>query len=230
MRYILLAATIFFVAVYLAAHRKPSWYRPVSLAPKDIPAVEASVANVLDAVGDSIVRRNPFEVVLHERQVNQWLAAAPALAQKWNRAWPAEIQSPALAFDDGSLRIGSHVRYRGWQAIAGVRLRPALSVDGENVTLTISQATIGAIPCPSPVWTSFADPRLENIVQARDREGAVDGARGRSFRLKIDSSQPGVRTLVVPNDFLWPNGQRRFRIGSISISGDGTMRLTVVPL
>lgn len=227
MRWAIVIGTLSFVTLFLSLHCKPSWYRPFDLSPEDLPLVEASVANVIDAVSDSMVLGQSFEVVLTNHQVNQWLAGLPQLFPRWNREWPREIYAGAADFDEGTMRVGLHTNYGGWQSILGFSAKPSITSDHEHIAITLSDVRIGAIPCPAWLWRPLADPHLKRVAE-KNRLENIEGAN--EISMNIDDTQSGSRTIIVPNEFLWPNGRRWFRVGSIKLERGGTMRIVIVPL
>lgn len=211
------------VGSFLALHRKPRWYHPATITNEDIPQVEASVANVIDAIGDSMVLRKPFDVALSEEQVNEWLAGMPVLATKWDYEWNQSVHAAAVRFDEGFMRVGVHCERGNWQAILGLQIVPRVSDDGTQLIFQASNVTIGAIPLPARWWEPAVDRELAKLARKwRADRGSSD--------IVTDTSTEGVRALSIPNRFLWPNGERWFRIGSIKSEAGGTIRIGIVPL
>ena len=82
-------------------------------------------------------------------------------------------------------------------------------VDEERLTLEYDAVRLGAVPVPRS-W----------VAGVTARTGPPAGA---NVRVERDG------TLRVRNEFVWPNGRRRYRVASVAAS-DGVARVTLEPM
>src|SRR3990170_2481373 len=109
---------------------RPGWYQPTQLGEAGIKQARAEAIELADSVGDRMVQGRPFDVVLLDRQVTEWLTALPATVPEVKQSIPQEITEPAVRFTQGQVRVGAHYERNGWRAIVNVALRLRLSEDG----------------------------------------------------------------------------------------------------
>lgn len=56
-----------------------------------------------DYIGDQMYEGLPFDVVLRNWSVNEWLAALSAIWLEAKDVLPSEMSGPAVRFDDGGI-------------------------------------------------------------------------------------------------------------------------------
>ena len=205
--WILVTVPIAAVAGWLALRYIPSWYRPVVLSSEELVRVKGDIAGRADWISHRMVAERSFELILHDYTVNEWLAALP---RAWPDAWrivPPELTDPVIRFEPEVIILAAHGAKDGWEAILSVRVEVAVSDDGESIDVGVTSLRGGVVPVPRSVIDSL----LESLSDS-------------------DSwSDPDGHRLRVPNNFDWPNGDRRFRIESIRIE-EGAVRIVVEPL
>lgn len=227
-RALLLFLPLTLLALWLTLEHRPGWYRPVPLDPAAIQRARGEATNQVDVVGDRLVARKPFELVLTDRQVTEWLTALPDIWPEAGQAIPPEISEPAVRFADGGILIGAHVANKGWRVIVSVRLVVDIADDGSTVGLRLAGVYGGSLPFPRPLLERMVDRKLRQesgsqAAAAPEPRAVIQSADDiRSAKQLFD----GIRT---PNRFVWPNGRRPFRIEGITIR-DGELRLRIRPL
>ncbi|GAG48205.1 unnamed protein product, partial [marine sediment metagenome] len=107
-----------------------------------------------------------------------------------------------------------------------------ISDDGRDVAIALTGARSGSLPVPQAVLERLLNPLLdrERVPRSSRSEGwgtthsplhsALDDVRS------VDDFFEGVK---VRNRFIWPNGDRPFRIDSIRID-NGELHLRIEPL
>jgi hypothetical protein len=203
------------VALWLSAQHKPSWYRPLKLDSESLQRVRREAVAQADDFGDRLVLGRPFEVTLTQREVNEWLTALPQIWPEANVAWPPEIHEPYVKFSPGTICLAAHVDRSVGQAILNIDLVPELSPDGRSVRVAASALRLGSLPIPRVL--------LERIASwVTPREAPENDAH----RVALAELFSGLTTA---NRFVWPNGERPFRIRSARIM-NAELRLGIEPL
>ena len=234
----LVAGLVALIALWLTFQHKPGWYRPATLDEAGIQQARSRAIATADFVGDQMVRGEPFDVVLLDRSVNEWLAALPHVWPDARDSLPPELSDLAVRFDDGKVQIGAHYAARQWQAIVSVDMLLRPSDDGSAVEIALGGVHGGSLPVPRAILRSLLDHLLQSAWANRHlscRSGSARrvplmAGRARPTALQevqsVDELFEGVK---IRNRFVWFNGDRPFRIDSIRIDG-GELRLRIEPL
>ena len=224
----LIVAFFAFVVLWLMFQHRPTWYRPAMVTDAGVQRAQADTAALADSISHQIVRGEAFEVTLVDEDVNEWLACLPHLLPEDQRPFPPSIKRPAVHFEQERIRIGAHYMRDGWQAIFSAGLLLDVSEDGRTVTITLTDVRSGSLPVFRFVINQVLEPLLRNVdlMHARSQHGnRVFSTILREVR-SVDELFEGVN---IRNRFVWPNGERPFRIDSITIDNDET-RLRIEPL
>ncbi len=212
--------------VWLMIHHRPGWYQPISLDEAGLKRTRADAATTADDISDRIVHGEPFDLVLHDRAVTEWLVTLVEHAPERARDLPPELSELAVRFDDGLVRIGVLLAKDGRRAILGAAVTAELSDDGRDITIALSGVRAGSLPLPRAGLVEVIGPILEE-AKALDPEDVGSPVDSALRRLEsIDELFDGIG---VRNRFIWPNGERPFRIDSIEIE-DGELKLRIEPL
>ncbi len=228
---VFVAVPVTLSALWLTFHHKPGWYQPVSLDEAGAQRARSQAVGVADFVSDRMVEGEEFDVVLRDRSINEWLAAWPRVWPDGKDALPPELSDPAIRFDDGRIRVAAHFATGGWRAIISVALTLGLTVDGSEVEIRLSGAHGGSLPVPRMILDDVLEHLLQGARTGPDVGGDSPSTTGllasilREVR-SVDELFEGVR---IRNRFVWFNGERPFRIESVTIE-DGGLRLRVRPL
>ncbi len=215
------------VVLWLTFHHKPSWYHPVTLDSVGAQRARRDAVSTADFVSDRMVQRKPFDVVLHDTEVTNWLAALPTIWPHADEILPPEIDQPAVSFRDGEVRVGAHYRGPSWQAVVSVGVRFDVSDDGAAIGIRLANVRGGSMPIPQSALNRLLDAaRLDSLFgrEVATTDEGVPIFELRTIRSVSDLFQ-GVR---IENRFVWFNGRRPFRIASIQIQ-DGALRLRLEP-
>ena len=227
---VFVAVPVTLSALWLAFHHKPGWYQPVSLDEAGVQRARSQAVGVADFVSDRMVEGEEFDVLLQDRSINEWLAA-------WLRDWPdgrdalpPELSDPAIHFDAGRIRVAAYFATGGWRAIVSVALTLGLTVDGSAVEIRLSGAHAGSLPLPRVILDDVLDHLLQGARAGPPWEDSHSTMGPLASILRevrsVDELFEGVR---IRNRFVWFNGERPFRIESLTID-DGNLRLRVRPL
>lgn len=225
----LVVGVVALAGVWLTFQHVPRWYQPPPPTDALIGRARSDAMATFDRVSDDIVGGKPFDVVLSQDAVNEWLAAAPRLWPDVQRSVPAGISEPAVAFEPDRIRLGARYSRGRWEAIVGVAVTVGVSDDGQAITGRLTGLQGGSLPLPRSVLVGLIDP----LVRRAQRRGGTDsggaGAPGRASEQDATSVDDVFREIVVPNRFDWPNGSRPFRILAIAVR-DGELRVVIEPL
>lgn len=227
----LVAGPVALIALWLAFQHKPGWYRPTTLDEAGIQRARGTAVETADRVSDQMVEGQPFDVVLDERAVNEWLAVLPHIWPEARDVLPRELSDPAVSFDDGRVRVGAYYAAGAWRAIVSVVLALGVSKDGTVIEVELSGAQAGSLPVPRMilrrVWDRFqTGAPMSNVDFQMSIEPQLFDTRHSSLDISLEELFYGVR---IRNRFIWFNGQRPFRIESFNINA-GELRLRIRPL
>lgn len=204
----LIAFPVMLVVGWLVVHHRPGWYRPPVLDEDGLGRAQRDAVAAADDFGDRLVIRRVFTMTLVDRAVNEWLATMP---EAWQRVWlPKELVQPAVHFAAGKLQFGAKLDRRELQSIVSIDLLPSVSADGRVVEFRLGAIRSGAMPIP----VSLMERWLKPII--------AENAKG-------GPPTPADALLAIPNRFVWPNGERAFRINKLSLN-DGHALIDIEPL
>ena len=225
---VLIAGPIVLVMLWLVFQHKPGWYRPPVVTEPLLQHARTTSAAAADDVSKRIVEAEPFQMVLTDVAVNEWLAALPHLWPDARRSIPPEISDVAVRFEGGRVRVGVLYARGGWRVILSVGLAMAVSRDGQAITVALTDARGGSLPVPRAILERVLSGVLEIAADRPLGPGShVKTPRSASAGLQsVDELFEGVR---IRNRFVWPNGDRPLRVDSIEVDG-GELRLGIEPL
>jgi hypothetical protein len=195
----------------LGLEYRPAWYAPRSLTEPELRQARMEAMRILDHVGDELVARKPFDAVVSQDQLNDWLSGLDQIWPDAARRIPHEVIEPLISFQTGSLRTAARLESSGWRAIVSTDSSLHLSSDKKNLVVRLNSVRCGAVPVPRFVVRWCVQPYL--------RAETLHG-------FTLDQLYDG---LLLENRFVWPNGKRPFRIDELGIER-GTIRFRIQPL
>ena len=210
-------------ALCLTVEHKPGWYRPAVLDEHGLERARSEATAAWDQISGRVVQGRPFDVVLTDRVVNEWLAALDHHRPEVLQSLSPQLRAPAVRFLEGDVRVGAHYEANGWRAIVTVAAAPRISPDGRLCQLELTGAYVGSLPVPKALIQTSKRRNVEASKPTKIKEmnpslfGRLDISTFRRFLPEI------------ANRFVWPNGDRPFRIDSIMVR-DGELHLRVIPL
>lgn len=211
------------IATWLTFQHKPNWYRPAQLDEIGIERAKKQSVALIDLLSDKIVEGKPFEVILKEDQINEWLAALPHAWPGFQEQIPQGVLESAVRFEPDSIRIGVRWEDRGWQAIVGVKLAVSMTNDQRGISVKLLGVSGGSIPAPRSLLERLLDPVLEK------RAGYKPASRRLARFDQLQSTSQLFDGVEITNRGVWFNGERPFQITSLTVR-EGTVRLTIEPL
>lgn len=216
------------IALWLAFQHKPGWYRPLVLDEAGSQAAKADAVATADDVSGRMVQGRPFEVTLSDRSVNEWLAALPQAWPDAKDAMPPELSDPALRFDCGEVRIGAHYTGDAWEAIVSVGATLRVSDNGSGVEIALTGAYGGSLPVPRAILSRLFEELSRTLPAGHASPGEAGDPLTAALR-KVQSTDELFEGVTIRNRFIWFNGDRPFRIESLTIE-EGILRLRIEPL
>jgi hypothetical protein len=191
------------IALGLAATYRPRWYTPPTVDPIQLRDDKASLLALEDQISAALNAGRDVRIRLHADQVNRWLVALDEI-------YPLPVlprggvEQPQVTFDDGVVRLAATVRRGEWGAVLALTGRPELRDDG--VLVHYENGSVGALPVPG----SWVDGALSHILPPADLQRVRPGA------------------VLVPVEWIWPNGKRRCRVREIHLS-PGLAEIVLAP-
>lgn len=230
----LIVVPLVVIALWLTLHHKPDWYHPVELDAHGMQRARRQALSTADSISDQMVQRNPFDIVLTDESVTQWIAALGSIWPEAAERIPSEITDIAVAFDDGVVRIGG--RYRGsWHAIVNVHLELGVTEDGSKLWIQLLSIYGGSLPITRSMIERMLAGRLGADESTSDAPN--DGSEGVESLTRwlgspsdhADGPSETRSRAEIENRFVWFNGRRPYRILSIQVVA-GELRARIEPL
>lgn len=193
-----------FLGLGLGATCRPAEYQPASMDAGRLREDKAALAELQDTISAGLNAGRDVRVRVTEAQLNRWLAG-------WSEIWPEApwsgraVRHPQVSFRDGSVRVSFTVAEAALTAV--VTCGVSLEVSSADLVVRCTEARLGIVPIP-PSWIAPLVARLP----LTERAGS-----------KWDDGR-----LVWPNEWIWPNGRRRYRISSCHVA-PGQVELVFQP-
>lgn len=211
------------LSLFLAAQRKPAWYAPSALDAKQRREARADATNLVDDISRLMVRGEPFVFSLGAERVTTWLGAVDIEEFITSENEDVRLARPAVALPGGErLAIGLEVSRLGLRAVLSVEIRCALTEDGDELMLYIDSIRLGAIAIPRSQAMKILAPVREELEAGMRADPDGFGAR------MEEGEGESLAVIRVRNDFVWPNGERAFRIRSIDAT-ESAVSFGIVP-
>ncbi len=212
LRLILLIASLIVAAALLtvgcAGMCRPMWYEPISIDTARLESDRDRIVQLGGDISDRLNRDESIEFVLDEAQLNRLVVGRDEIWPDAGRWTLEHVRDPVIDILPDGLRIGATTEVGGVRVVVSCIIR--LEIDGDIVRLRCDSAGIGALPLPAAPLSRIL---LDTLRQADVLpEGAIDG-----------------NTIVLENDWIWPNGKPRYRLADIAFS-DTEIRLRLEPL
>jgi len=217
------------VVLWLYFHHIPSWYEPVQYLDADLQEIRAQTGQWVDDIGDQLVQGKRFEVTLQQGQVNAFLAALPKLWPDVEQSWPTSLRQPALAFQNGQIRIGALITRNRWQAVISTFIAIDVSQDLQQITVRLDQVNGGSLVIPAGLVENYFNRILKRLHTASSPHRSYSNNPWQQALQQVDDAGELFTGVAVHNRFVWPNGKRRFRIVSIRAQM-GRLIIAVEPL
>lgn len=184
---------------------RPAWFATQAVDFARLPDDKRALVSIVDGIGAGLQTAEPLTVELTADQVNRWLVARRELSpEEWLDAKLPDLDrlpSLQVSFLSGNrVRLAILAEQAGFGTVVSVVLH--VEADPDELRTRIVGVRMGLLPVPRS-WV------LAALRSAGGEAAAVADADG-SWR--------------APNDFVWPNGKRRFRVDEIATS-DNRVRL-----
>lgn len=212
---------------WLVFEHKPAWYRPVVANEGTVMKAQAETAALADRIGDSLVEGRSFEVSLKDEHVTGWLACLDQVLPGTQFFLPPELSDPAVRFEDGQIRVGLLFSHRGWRAVINATMIVELIDRGQAIRITCVNVKGGSLTAPGWLLRRLAKALRRSLLEQQHDQ--ADRLQDDSMIERLQSVDDLLEGWIIRNEFVWPNGDRPFRIGAIH-SGGGTARIMIEPL
>ncbi len=207
--------------VWMIFQHKPAWYQPAIINDLTLEKAQHSFTTFVDDTSHNMVKGKPFDIVLKQQQINEWLAAWPAIIPQMRQELPDWLSESAVSFSTDLLRVGVRYDKNGWRAILNATLELSMSADGQSIVFALREVHGGSIPIPR----SMLEKLLSGVIAQPPGRRSSSMA---SFLGQAGSIDDVYTGLTIENQFLWPNGRRHYRIASMSFH-EGELRLRIDP-
>lgn len=187
---------------------RPGWYVPVPIDRGRLDSDNRDLVNLLDRIGVALNHGQSIDIELDQDQVNRWIAARDEWPEAVQRLDLGPLTDPLVLFEsEGEVRLAATVRLSDVTVVISSDVR--IEVAGDRVNLRLATARVGAAPVP------------RSLIDRFSREMRVDHPETRRLLHAGETS--------LPNEWVWPNGKRRFRIDSCA-SESGRLRIRLESL
>jgi len=210
---LLIGLPVSVIGSWLVVQHRPGWYAPPRLDQDGLKRARREATERADDFGDRLVRRESFDLVLTETQVNEWLAVMPPM---WETAENVQVTEPAVSFEPGVIRFGVLVDRSGWRFILSVAVSVTLCEGGRDVELRLVDARGGSFPVPRAAL-SWAAWMRGDAHEGRPADDEADSDQLDALVQDIQSVDDLLDGVKHRNRFVWPNGNRSFSIERLSI-------------
>ncbi|GMU38048.1 MAG: hypothetical protein KJ057_12355 [Phycisphaerae bacterium] len=223
------------ITLWLALHRIPAWYRPMSLADEHVADVRFEATAWVDWISDQMVQGRSFTIEMTEAQANRLLAGARRDGRDSGGSWPAALEAPAVAFLTDELRVGAILRRKGDHVVVSAGLRLRASPDDAELRVRLDAVRAGVVALPAFLWTGEVRSWLERTADASSSHSASSSRSASTDSLRsvlsgLDDPEALARDgFPIRNRFRWPNGNRAFTVDNIEIT-PGRCRILIHPL
>ena len=211
------------LVLWMTIQHVPSWYRPLTPDRESVHRAQIDTATLVDWISEKMVEGEQFEIILHDRSVNEWLAALPHTLPDARRSMPPGISEPIVRFDRDGILIAARCSRGGWEVIASLIIEMNIPDNEDHLSLTLRRVFGGSLPVPDMAVEAMLEPLRELNNPVYTVEPLLDGLRS------VESVEELFEGVEIRNRFIWPNGRREFRIDSITMA-DGAVRLVVSPV
>ena len=164
---------------------EPGFYRPLlvpAVGPDEAEALARRAVTKASAAHAALSRPGPWDMALSADEINAWLAVdLPRNHPHW---LPGRVTQPRLVFEPGRVLGAARLSYGPLSAVASGRLAAVLHAPNQ-LTLTVEEARIGAVPLPTA-------PLLRELGRRLARLGLVTEIRPREGRLRLEVFIPAT--------------------------------------
>lgn len=197
---------VLLLGAYLALTFRPAWYQPAAVDRGRLHADKTALAQLQDDISAALNAGRTARIRLDEAQFNRWLTARGELWPELG-ADPEGIEQPVVRLADGVIQIAALARVRGAEGV--VELAGRVEPTAESIVVQCEHVRVGAVPIPRD-WVL----------------GQVSRRLARAANTKLTVTDGALR---LANEWVWPNGKRRFRVAEFVVSA-GAVEVALEPL
>lgn len=178
---------------------RPGWYTPLAIDYAHLDADNRDLVNLLDRIGVALNHHRAIEFDLNVQQLNRWIVSREQWPEAVGHLDLGPIEDPMILFlGENRVRLAARARQSDVSVVVSVDLR--LIVDGSRVVFGLDATRMGAVRVPRGLLARAT----RDMLATRPEAAAL-------VRLGHSS---------LPNEWVWPNGKRRFRVDVCRIDGD----------
>jgi hypothetical protein len=183
---------------------RPAWYNPASIDYSRLKADKRELVGLVDDIGAALNGWRAIDLELQEDQINRWITARAEI-------WPDSqtslepLRRPQITLLDGNrVRAAASVEWAGLEPIVSCTCR--FELKDEQLTVICDTVRVGVLPAPRGWVAKLVGKLVASSNVVRD----TNGDTGLTFR----------------NEWVWPNGKRRFCLRRLEVSaGRAAVRL-----
>jgi hypothetical protein len=164
---------------------EPAFYRPLLVPAGGVDEAEAMARRAVtksSAAYAALSRPGPWDMAFSAAEINAWLAVDQP--RNHPQLLPRRVVQPRLVFEPGRVLAAARGGYGPLSAVASGRLAVVLHAPNQ-LTITIEEARIGAVPLPTA-------PLLRDLGRRLARLGMVTEIRPRDGGLKLEVFMPST--------------------------------------
>ncbi len=149
------------LVLWMTIQHVPSWYRPLTPDRESVHRAQIDTATLVDWISEKMVEGEQFEIILHDRSVNEWLAALPHTLPDARRSMPPGISEPIVRFDRDGILIAARCSRGGWEVIASLIIEMNIPDNEDHLSLTLRRVFGGSLPVPDMAVEAMLEPLRE---------------------------------------------------------------------
>jgi hypothetical protein len=212
------------ISVWMLFQHIPDWYEPPEVPQAEYQRVRDELLSAEDRFTADLVAGRPFEYVLEDRQLNEWISTRHAIwapAAKWI---PEQIENPVIRFLPDQVAVAGLLHFGDLKVIGSIHL--SLDVVEDQLSVKLLHLQGGSLPVPGS-WVVNLLLEFWDELGAKNLKDIDLGGKTTSEEIAAQIARLPIGALF-PATARWPNGKQDFRLRGIRTE-QGRLVLTVQP-
>lgn len=203
------------LAGWIALRHVPAWYQPAYVPPEEEQATRDELGQAFSELSEGMAKGKPFDFVVTQEQLNQWLIARARIWPASQRWIPPQLERPTVVFRDGSIILAGTWSGAGPRTVLSVELR--LAVQDGKLRVFVEHVRAGSLP----IILSPIKRVIDHIEQQQTTGDDAFLADGTSIVEAIEGAP-------VPSDIPWSQPKGRFLVREVEVT-PGAFRVRLEP-